>query len=60
MATKSALKTVYIKDAKSAGKLVRAMENAKGKNSCDVHMSRSVSTATKEDIRKIFHHDDRV
>lgn len=54
MATKSVLKTVHIKDAKAARRLASALENAKGKQSQEVRMSRSVSTASREEVRSIF------
>lgn len=54
MATKSILKTIHIKDRKAASALVCALENAKGKHSRDVVMSRSYSEASRSDIRKMF------
>lgn len=54
MATKSILKTIHIKDRKSAVALVNALENAHGKAEKEVTMSRSYSEASKEDIQKMF------
>lgn len=54
MATKSILKEVQIKDKASARKLVSALENAGNAKSKRVTVSRTVSTATKEDIRRMF------
>lgn len=54
MATKSILKNIHIKSQKSSKALIRALENAKGKGYKPVEYSRSVSEASREDIRKIF------
>lgn len=54
MATKSVLKTIFIKNRKSALRLIQALENAQNKGRKNVTMSRGYSTASKEDIRKIF------
>ena len=54
MATKSILKTVYIKNDESAKRLASALENASKKRAKQVKYSRSVSTASAEDIRKMF------
>ena len=54
MATKSILKSINIKDRKSARSLVNALENASGKHAKDVVRSRSFSDASREDIRKMF------
>lgn len=54
MATKSILKTVYIKDNETAKKLANALENACRKNEKTVHFKRSVSTATRKEIREMF------
>ena len=54
MATKSVLKTIHIKKHRNALALVRALENAKGKSSSEVYFQRSYSTASREDIQKMF------
>jgi hypothetical protein len=57
MATKSILKTIVIKDRRSARKLVSALENAGGKKSEPVKQSRSYSYATADEIRAMFSKD---
>lgn len=54
MATKSILKTVYIKDNNAARRLASALENAHGKKSKTVTYSRPVSEASRDSIKKIF------
>ena len=54
MATKSILKTVYIKDNETAKRLANALENASQKRSDPVNYKRSVSTATRKEIRDMF------
>lgn len=54
MATKSVLKTINIKDKKSALLLVQALENASGRFSKPVVKDRAFSDASREDIRKMF------
>lgn len=54
MATKSILKTIHIKKSKSVRSLVTALENAKGKNAKKVTMTRMYSTASRDEIRKMF------
>lgn len=54
VATKSVLKSVHIKDKKSAVRLVNAMEHAEGKRSQIVTHSRPFSDASREEIRKMF------
>lgn len=54
MATKSILKSVNIKNRKSALGLVNALENASGKHAKPVARSKSFSDASREDIRKMF------
>ena len=54
MATKSILKNVTIKDANAARRLVNALEHAEGKRSKRVALSRTVSSAKKEEIRALF------
>lgn len=54
MATKSVLKTIHIKKHRNALALVNALENAKGKASEDVYFQRPYSTASREDIKKMF------
>ena len=54
MATKSILKNVHIKDFRSAKSLVRALENANGKRSQEVVMSRACKELDKSEIEKIF------
>lgn len=55
MATKSILKTVYIKDNSSALKLASALETAQNKASKEVCFNGSVRTVTAPDeIRRLF------
>lgn len=54
VATKSILRNVNIRDRKGAAALARAMENAASVKSRPVEMSRPVSEATKDEIRKMF------
>lgn len=56
MATKSFLKSVYIKDKKSAKSFVAALENAEKKTKKDVNFRKSVQEIEDEDtIRKMFY-----
>lgn len=52
MATKSILKSVNIRNKGAALSLARAMENAHTKADEPVKISRSVSEATEEEIKK--------
>ena len=54
MATKSILKTIHIKKSRSVASLVDALEHAKGKQAKEVTMSRTYSTASREEIKKMF------
>ena len=54
MATKSILKTVHIKDNETARKLASALENAGRKKEKAVHFKRSVSVASRSEIREMF------
>ena len=54
MATKSILKTVHIKERKSASALVNALENAKGKSAQKVEFKRMPSDASRDEIREMF------
>lgn len=54
MATKSVLKSIHIKNKKSAARLVSAMENAEKKKSQNVEQTRMFSDASREEIRKMF------
>lgn len=54
MATKSILKSIQIKDKKSAAKLANALENASGKKAKEIKYNRSFSDASRDDIRKMF------
>ena len=54
MATKSILKTVYIKDNEAAKRLINALENANQHTGKNVHFKRSFSNASREEIREIF------
>ena len=54
MATKSILKTIHIKQKKTALRLVQALENAKGKGEKDVIMTRGYSEASRDEIGKMF------
>lgn len=54
MATKSILKNVDIKEKKLGKSLVVALENAAGKHSKNVTMSRTYSDVRGEKIKEIF------
>ena len=54
MATKSVLKTILIKDRRTASALVAALENASGKKSKDVVISRTCSELGRDEIKKMF------
>lgn len=54
MATKSILKTIYIKQKEPATRLVSALENASKKGAKAVEMSRSYSEASRTEIAKMF------
>lgn len=54
MATKSILKNIYIKDRRAARTLVNALENASGKKSQDVVVTRSSKELDKSEMQKIF------
>lgn len=54
MATKSVLKMIHIKRKGNALSLVRALENASGKQAKEVHFQRPYSSASKDDIIKMF------
>jgi prolyl-tRNA editing enzyme YbaK/EbsC (Cys-tRNA(Pro) deacylase) len=54
LATKSVLKTIHIKSRRSALALVNAVENASKKRSKEVIMRRSHSTASAEEVKKMF------
>lgn len=58
MATKSVLKNIMIKDRRSASFLVSALENASGKKSKDVVLSRTYSELGRDEIRNIFGEKD--
>jgi len=54
MATKSILKNVDIKDRKLARSFIYALEKAQSKKSKEVHLSRTCSEATGDEIKKLF------
>ena len=54
MATKSILKTVYIKDNESARRLVSALENADRKGAEPVKFRRSYAMATEKEMQEMF------
>jgi hypothetical protein len=58
MSTRSILKTVHIKDSKSARRLASALENASKKKCREVVYSRAVSTAARDEIKAMFHGKD--
>ena len=61
MATKSILKTIYLKDEKPARAFINALENAENKAEQTVTLSRGYSEASRTEIRKLFGvHDDRI
>lgn len=55
MATKSILKNVDIKDKKLGKSLVIALENAAGKHSKEVTLSRTYEDVRGEKLRSILH-----
>lgn len=55
MATKSFLKNIVIKDSKSAGKFIEALEKAENKKAKKVKIDKMVENVTdSKQIRKIF------
>ena len=58
MATKSILKTIMLKKPKAAQSLVSALENADGKSSKKVTMSRTYKELNKDDVKKMFGAND--
>lgn len=54
MATKSILKSIRVKDRRTAFRLVRALENAEKKGREPVATTRTFSDASREEIRKMF------
>lgn len=54
MATKSIMKNIDIRDKKLGKNLIVALENASGKHSKEVQISRTYSEARGEQIKKIF------
>lgn len=54
MATSSILKTVSIRDRKSARALVNALENAKGKKDRNRNLVGTCHEMSKEEIRQTF------
>lgn len=54
MATKSILKSVNIRSRKDVNALANAMEHARDRKAVPIKMSRPVSDATEEEIKKMF------
>lgn len=54
MATKSICKTVHIRDRRLAGRLINALENAKGKHSVEVHLSKKTYDLKGDQIKEVF------
>ena len=54
MATKSILKEIRIRDRISARRLIAALENAGKIREPNVTLSRTVSNATEEEIKRMF------
>ena len=54
LATKSILKTVHIKEKKSAVALINALENSKTRAHREVELTRPYSDASLTDIKKMF------
>lgn len=55
MATKSFLKNIVIKDRKSAGSFIDALEKAENKKAKEVNIDKMVENVTdSKQIRKIF------
>lgn len=59
MATKSMLKSVYIKNKKAGHQLVEAMERAYKADDHEVVLSKSFSVASKEEVKKLFEHKEK-
>jgi len=54
LATKSVLKSILIKDRRSANSLVAALENASGKKSKEVTISQTCRELGTEEIKSMF------
>lgn len=54
MATKSILKNIYVREKKQFSDLINALERAEKKKGKEVKLSKSVTQARGEDIKKIF------
>lgn len=54
LATKSILKSIQVKDKKTALRLASALENASGKQEKNVQFNRTFSDATRDEIEKMF------
>lgn len=54
MATKSVLKNIDIRDKHFGRSLVQALENAMEKSSKEVVIKKTVTRATKDQVRKFF------
>lgn len=54
MATKSILKTITIKDKSASRSLINALEHADEKAAKEVSYSKSVRTADREQVQKMF------
>lgn len=54
MATKSILKTIHIRDQKSALNLANALEKSSQAKDLKVKYTRPVSTASRDRIQKLF------
>lgn len=54
MSTKSILKTVDIKNPKLGKTMIQALENASGKKTQDIQLSRTYEDVKGEKLRRIF------
>lgn len=54
MATKSILKNITIRDYATSYSLIQALENAKNKGSKKIQLTKTVVTADRDRIRKLF------
>lgn len=54
MATKSILKNITIRDPATSYSLIQALENAKNKGSKKIQLTKTVVTADRDRIRKLF------
>ena len=54
MASKSICKSIHIRDRRLSNQLVNALENAKGKHSIEICISKKVQDLKGEKIKEMF------